>query len=430
MSTTETNIKPQQTGLLGLPNELLFLIIDNQDMSWKDYFSIHHVSSRFFQMTFKQVYDGERDLFKHACSRANVELMISCLKHKSDPICQLWGPVGGPGVEQYYTPLDVLLQGYLDDYFSGEKYVEAAEWLLKNGYSARQFRWDEGSAASSVLPPVLLTRLSTARDADYHRGYYDVRQRYTTTDELLSLLFDDFFSPRIFKGESPSYFGDTFEAKVKLMWEHDFINSKEQSVLKDIAKALRRVEARHGENGGLDFDRDGTWCWRELCTSISYICGGYITTPGDVLSDTAPCSGRHEFLRPRGWYPPDDIAHSRTWIIKDIRHKLDPSRFEDNTEADWVNMPLDAWNVLLRGKLTGWELTMGGCCYLMTFEDSPTPCHLVEMEKSNCSGECKTEQNLYAGCRQSAGTDFIDHIHTHAYMRLETPFVLLHVMPV
>ncbi|EXK93585.1 hypothetical protein FOQG_04842 [Fusarium oxysporum f. sp. raphani 54005] len=363
MSTTETNIKPQQTSLLGLPNELLFLIIDNQDMSWKDYFSIHHVSSRFFQMTFKQVYDGERDLFKHACSRANVKLMISCLEHKNDPICQLWGPVGGPGVEQYYPPLDVLLQGYLDDYFSGEKYVEAAEWLLKNGYSARQFRWDEGSATSSVLPPALLTRLSTARDADYHRGiclvikflinmglelpsdfprriarekedrskyrpllhsswaspmemvlqsacppflfevhlkraileqqlppnlfkgntgYYDLRQRYTTIDELLSLLFDDFFSPWIFKGESLSYFGDTFEAKVKLMWEHDFINSKEQSVLKDIAKALRRVEAKHGENGGLDFDRDGTWCWRELCTSISYICGGYITTPGDV----------------------------------------------------------------------------------------------------------------------------------------------------
>ncbi|KAK2137722.1 hypothetical protein NOF04DRAFT_1339485 [Fusarium oxysporum II5] len=376
---------PQQTSLLGLPNELLFLIIDNQDMSWKDYFSIHHVSSRFFQMTLKQ----------HACSRANVKLMISCLKHKNDPICQLWGPVGGPGVEQYYTPLDVLLQGYLDDYFSGEKYVEAAEWLLKNGYSARQFRWDEGSATSSVLPPALLTRLSTARDADYHRGKH--------RDELLSLLFDDFFSPWIFKGESPSYFGDTFEAKVKLMWEHDFINGNEQSVLEDIAKALRGVEARHGENGGLNFDRDGTWCWRELCTSISYICGGYITTAGDVLSDKAPCSGRHEFLRPRGWYPPDDIAHSRTWIIKDIRHKLDPSRFEDNTEADWVNMPLDAWN-----------LTKGGRRYLMTFEDSPTPCHLVEMEKSNCSGECKTEQNLYAGCRQSAGTDFIDHIHTHA----------------
>lgn len=160
------------------------------------------------------------------------------------------------------------------------------------------------------------------------------------------------------------------------MWEYDFINSKEQSVLKDIAKALRRVEERHGQNGGLDFDRDGTWCWRELCTSISYICGGYITTPGDVLSDTASCSGRHEFLRPRGWDPPDDIARSRTWIIKDIRHKLDPSRFEDNTEADWVNMPLDAWNVLLRGKLTGWELTKGGCRYLMTFEDSPTPCHV------------------------------------------------------
>ncbi|EMT64672.1 hypothetical protein FOC4_g10007353, partial [Fusarium odoratissimum] len=63
-STTETNTKPQQTSLLGLPNELLFLIIDNQDMSWKDYFSIHHVSSRFFQMTLKQVYDGERDLFQ------------------------------------------------------------------------------------------------------------------------------------------------------------------------------------------------------------------------------------------------------------------------------------------------------------------------------------------------------------------------------
>ncbi|KAI7762114.1 hypothetical protein LZL87_004421 [Fusarium oxysporum] len=135
--------------------------------------------------------------------------------------------------------------------------------------------------------------------------------------------------------------------------------SNEQSVLKDIAKALRRVEARHRENGGLNFDRDGTWCWRELCTSISYICGGCDVTPGDALSEKAPYSGKHEFLRPRGWYPPDDIAHSRTCIIKDIRHKLGPSRFEDNTEADWVNMPLDAWNVLLRGNMTGWELTKG-----------------------------------------------------------------------
>lgn len=143
-------------------------------------------------------------------------------------------------------------------------------------------RWDEGSATSSVLPPVLLTRLSTARDADYHRGiclvikflinmglelpsdfprriarekedrskyrpllysvwaspmemvlqsacppflfevhlkraileqqlppnlfkgntgYYDLRQRYTTIDELLSLLFDDFFFRRGYSKE-------------------------------------------------------------------------------------------------------------------------------------------------------------------------------------------------------------------------------------
>ncbi|KAF5535362.1 hypothetical protein FPHYL_13219 [Fusarium phyllophilum] len=170
MSTTEANTKPQRTGLLQLPNELLLLVIDNQDMRWEDCFSIRHVSSRFFQMTFRQVYDGERDLFKHACSRANVKLMITCLEHKEDPICQLWGPMGEPGVEQYQTPLDVLLQGYLDGHFSGEKYIEAAEWLLKNGYSGHQFRWDEDSETSSAIPPVLLTRLSTARDAGYHRG--------------------------------------------------------------------------------------------------------------------------------------------------------------------------------------------------------------------------------------------------------------------
>ncbi|KAF5535361.1 hypothetical protein FPHYL_13218 [Fusarium phyllophilum] len=214
--------------------------------------------------------------------------------------------------------------------------------------------------------------------------YHHVPQRYTAIEELLSLLFDDLFPPWVFKGDGPSYFGDSFEAKIELMWEHNFVSSNEQSVLRDIAKALRRIESRHRENGGLSFERDGVWCWRELCTSISYICGGYITNPGDNLSDNPFNSCKHEFIRPRGWYPPDHLAFSRTWIIKDVRHKIDPSCFEDKTEADWVNMPLDAWNVILRGKLTAleWELTKGGCRYLegpanlLTFEDSPTPAHV------------------------------------------------------
>ncbi|KAF4414634.1 hypothetical protein F53441_14720 [Fusarium austroafricanum] len=102
MSSTDTNNKLQKTGRLQLPNKLLSLI-----MCWKADFSIHPVSSRFFQLAFKQ-----------ACSRADVELMIECLKYKNVPTSQLWGPVGEPGVEQYQTPLDILLQGYLDDSFS------------------------------------------------------------------------------------------------------------------------------------------------------------------------------------------------------------------------------------------------------------------------------------------------------------------------
>ncbi|KAI1042461.1 hypothetical protein LB505_004432 [Fusarium chuoi] len=445
MSTTEASKKSQRNSLLQLPTELLFLIINNQDLCWEDCFRIHHVSSRFFQMTFRQVYDGKRDLFKHACSHANVKLMIACRKHKKDPVCQLWGPIGEPGVEQYQTPLDALLQEYLNNKFSGEKYVEAAEWLLKNGYSALQFRWDKDSEISSVLPPDLLTRLSTARDAGYYRGiclvikflinlgfefpsdlprkvaqekedrskyrpildsyghtqldtvlqsacppflferylekvilekqlppnsfngltrYYHREELCTAIDELLGILFDDLFAPWIFKGESPSYFGDTFEAKIKLMLEHNFITSKEQSVLQDITKTLRRIESRHRENGGLSFEWDGIWCWRELCTSISYICEGYIAAPEDTLRNKPSWSGKHEFIRPRGWYPPHDIALSRTWIIKDIRHKLDPPLFKDNTEADWVNMPREAWDILLRGSLVGLWLTKGGCSYL------------------------------------------------------------------
>jgi hypothetical protein len=34
-------------------------------------------------------------------------------------------------------------------------------------------------------------------------------------------------------------------------------------------------------------------------------------------------------------------------IAKDVRDKLDPSKFEDNTECDWANMPLEAWDILL-----------------------------------------------------------------------------------
>ncbi|KAF5616135.1 uncharacterized protein FTJAE_13078 [Fusarium tjaetaba] len=437
MSLPESKNESRGVGLLDLPNELLFLIIGDDDLSWRDHFNIHHVSSRLLHLTFKHVYDGKRDIFLDACSSANLDLIIECLKHRNVPTSQLWERRHSV----YRTPLDVLSFSFVDGDCSVDQYIKVAEWLFDNGYQTQQVLCRQGEMTySRVVSPFLLAMFSTATDADNHRdicqvvgfllnqglgfpgastilqraSYEKIRKHpgyakfaeesgsdmhlilqsafppglsevslkklasdlgltlksrlapgyrddlniceSTKLSELVRILFDDLFAPWIYKGDSPSYFADTFEAKIKLLVEHDGIGGHEQPALENILEALRSIEARQRENGGLDFERDGTWCWRELCVSIrqasSQDHGPYWNQysledpPRVIRPDLERCV--HEFVRPKLWYPPKDLIDARSYAFRKIYDKLDPSWLEDSTEQDWVSMPLDAWNFIHR----------------------------------------------------------------------------------
>ncbi|KAF4415693.1 hypothetical protein FACUT_13204 [Fusarium acutatum] len=253
MSLTESKNKSQKVGLLDLPSELLFSIIEDEDMCWRDHISIHHVSSRLFQLTFKHVYDGKRDIFQHACSSANLGLMIECVKHSDVPTGRLWHD---PGDLFYDTPLDLL---------SSARGLYTCEW--------------------------------------------------TKLNELVRILFDDLFAPWIYKGDSPSYFSDTFEAKIKLLIKYEGVDGNEQSALENILDALRSIEARQRDNGGLNFEGDGTWCWHELCVSICHNASiqdhsillqySREDPPRQIRLEVERCV--HEFVRTKAWYPPKDL---------------------------------------------------------------------------------------------------------------------------
>ncbi|RBQ67140.1 hypothetical protein FVER14953_09705 [Fusarium verticillioides] len=64
---------------------------------------------------------------------------------------------------------------------------------------------------------------------------------WTGFRELVCILFDDLFAPWTYKGDSPIYVSDTFEAKIRLLVKHDGINGNEQSVLENILGSLRRT---------------------------------------------------------------------------------------------------------------------------------------------------------------------------------------------
>ncbi|KAG5795931.1 hypothetical protein H9Q69_005007 [Fusarium xylarioides] len=438
MSLTESKNESCELGLFDLPNELLLLIIGDDGLSWRDHFNIHHVSSRLFQLTFKHVFHGKRDIFLHACWSANLDLIIECLKHRNVPTSQLWEMRH----EFYSTPLDVLSFSFVDGDCSADQYVKVAEWLFDNGYQTQQVQCHQGEMMySRDVSPFLLAMFSTATDADNHRdichaiefltskglgfprpsrmlrrvcfhkmrkhsGYRELAEEassdmhmilqsafppalfevflknlasdlgltfksrlapdylrddlyiceWTRLNDLVRLLFDDLFAPWIYKGDSPSYFADTFEAKIKLLVKYDGIDSHEKSALESILEALRSIEARQREIGGLNFERDGTWCWRELCVSICqtslqdhrpYGSQYSLEDPPRVIRpDLERCV--HEFVPPKAWYPPEDLITARSLAFRKFYDKLDPSWLEDSTEQDWVNMPLEAWNFIRR----------------------------------------------------------------------------------
>ncbi|KAF5967569.1 hypothetical protein FBULB1_11143 [Fusarium bulbicola] len=410
MSLTESKDKPQRVGLLGLPNELLFSIIEDEDMCWEDHLSIHHVSSRLFQLTFKHVYDGKRDIFQYACSSANLDLMIECVKHGDVPTGRLWHI---PGDLIYETPLDLLSSAFQDGNCSADQkkivsrvvspflmamfatatdadnhrgICQVIEFLTNKGLGfpppsmwqldrvsyekhkddhpeyrklARESGSDMDMMLQSAFPPALFEVFLKNMLSDlgltvksrlapgYRKGLYTCE--WTKLNGLVRTLFDDLFAPWIYKGDGPSYFSDAFDARIKFLIKYDGIDGNEQSALENILEALRSIEARQRENGGLSFERDGSWCWRELCVSIGpnasiqdhtiLIQYSLQDPPRQIRPEVE--RRVHEFVRPKVWYPPNDLIFARSILFKGVHDTLDPSW---PPQQDWVNMPLDAWN--------------------------------------------------------------------------------------
>ncbi|KAF5719839.1 hypothetical protein FGLOB1_1037 [Fusarium globosum] len=385
MSLTESKTKSQKLGLFDLPDELLLCIFEAENLEWRDHLNIHHVSSRLFQLTFKHVYNGKREIFEHACYMGNLDLIIECLKHRNVPTSRLWETTGRR--EICWTPLDILSLGFWMDADEHHGICQVIEFLIDKGLGfpserlrrvlpakkgghpgyrefAKGFDSIMQIMLQSAVPPALfevfLNKMLSDRGmtlrsrlAPGHRVDIDWHE-WTGLHDLVHILFDDLFAPWIYKGDSPSYFSDTFEAKIKLLIKYDGIDGNEQSALENILEALRRIEAKQRDNGGLNFERDGTWCWREICLSI-YQTPFLGRRVGNRYSQEYypqainPINERrvHEFAIPGMlWYPPEILVDARSTIFEHVHDKLDPSWLEDNTDRDWVNMPLDAWNFI------------------------------------------------------------------------------------
>ncbi|KAF4502219.1 hypothetical protein FAGAP_1561 [Fusarium agapanthi] len=335
MSLTESKDESREVGLLDLPNELLLLVIGDEDMSWRDHLNIHHVSSRLFQLTFKHVYDGKyikvaEWLFDNGYQTQQIvsyeEEMITSRVVSPFLLTMFSTATDADNYRGICQAIEFLTSKGLG--FPRPSTILGRVCLRKMGDRSgyRAFARESGSDMDMILqsafPPALfelflknlfsdlgLTLQSRLAPNHLRDDLYICES--TRLNDLVRILFDDLFAPWIYKGDSPSYFSDTFEAKIKLLVKNDGIAGYEQSALESILEALRRIEARQRDNGSLNFERDGTWCWRELCVSI---CQTPVTdhTPYYVQHslEDPPREIRfglerrvHEFVRPKSWYP-------------------------------------------------------------------------------------------------------------------------------
>ncbi|KAF9773556.1 hypothetical protein IL306_008611 [Fusarium sp. DS 682] len=168
---------------------------------------------------------------------------------------------------------------------------------------------------------------------------------------LLSILFDDIFAPYIYKGENPCHMGDNLEAKIGLLTKCQGINAFEIYMLRDILAALREIEVRNVNQSGLDFDRDGVWCWYQLCMAVSYIADEDVRKRTTDLHFTSPEDSLmiQPYLEPF-WYAPAGLADARRREL-DIRIEtsgqgIDEPQGEDLTIAKWTEMPPQNWDAI------------------------------------------------------------------------------------
>ncbi|KAG9506723.1 hypothetical protein J7337_000259 [Fusarium musae] len=172
--------------------------------------------------------------------------------------------------------------------------------------------------------------------------------------EFLHILFDDMFAPWIFKGDNTRSMGDDLQEKICLLTQHQGANAFELYMLQDIVTALRRIDAIKVSRGYLDFDRDGVWCWYELCMAVAYISDENICSQTVDLHFTDP--GDAEMINPyfrRSWAPHKQLALARRKVLRKraLESGEDPNGVQPQGVVPagrrWAQMPLAAWEFTL-----------------------------------------------------------------------------------
>ncbi|KAG5760419.1 hypothetical protein H9Q72_011467 [Fusarium xylarioides] len=189
---------------------------------------------------------------------------------------------------------------------------------------------------------------------DYSRSWLSDPRGLGSISEFLRILFDDMFAPWIFKGDSTRSMRDDLQAKIHLLTQHQGANAFELYMLGDIVTALRKIDARKVSQGNLDFERDGVWCWYELCMAVAYISDEDVQKQTVDLHFTDP--GDWEMINPyfrRTWSPHKELADARRKVLEKraLESGQDPEDIEPQGEVPagrkWAQMPLDAWDFIL-----------------------------------------------------------------------------------
>ncbi|KAF4424888.1 hypothetical protein F53441_14209 [Fusarium austroafricanum] len=295
-----------------------------------------------------------------------VKLSTTSDGDKHQDICRYIEVLVNKGVK---VPYESLLTEHYERQSALIKAASREEYCLS--FSADRSRGVIHMLMESAYPPFLLEHylLKTLLEDQLLAFKFRTSAEHaesTPIDHVLRILFDDLMAPWKFKG-GHSYIADTFKAKIEVLAKYGGINCNEKHVLKDILRALRNIERRSRKEGGLDFKRDGVWCWRKLCISICYLTRGYATVNKINLRDEREAKSEsfmHEFICPTAWYPPEELARHRTNMMRCgafsgkegyVYHPV-----QDCTEADWVNMPLEAWDILLHNGTGGVYRLKGG----------------------------------------------------------------------
>ncbi|KAJ4261647.1 hypothetical protein NW762_007083 [Fusarium torreyae] len=150
---------------------------------------------------------------------------------------------------------------------------------------------------------------------------------------FIAILFDDLFDPWTWKPENPLDVAHILDDKVNLLARYQGIDDDERYVLKDIVAALRDIAAKQKEQGGLDFERDGVWCWYELCMSVS-IAEIHETLPEIPPDDNAAHKDGEDKEMPKG-----DLIE----VKRRKGQEVDEPNCEDMSKAEWWDMPLHTW---------------------------------------------------------------------------------------